>query len=256
MFILKENRMKKILIFSDLHREEDDDSEITIQDDADIIVIAGDLSSNRKQLVSSLKSIKKECIFVCGNHEHFNFSIEESIDDLKNKLKENTNIHILNKEKLTIDNITFIGCTLWTDFSISGDQENSKIKALTEYKDVRDERIKDLSPEKIVDIFEKEKSFIFRNTMKKNDKEEKFIVITHFGPTRKSLNYSFKKNNEYFTSELSDLITHSEIDYWIHGHTHHSSDYIVGGTRVICNPRGMITRKLNDTFNPNFILEI
>jgi hypothetical protein len=27
---------------------------------------------------------------------------------------------------------------------------------------------------------------------------------------------------------------------WTHGHTHHEFDYMVGSTRVVCNPRGYI----------------
>jgi hypothetical protein len=36
------------------------------------------------------------------------------------------------------------------------------------------------------------------------------------------------------------IVDHPQIKLWTHGHTHHPFDYIVGETRVICNPRGYI----------------
>lgn len=42
---------------------------------------------------------------------------------------------------------------------------------------------------------------------------------------------------------------------WIHGHMHRRSDYLVGSTRVIANPRGYLDEK--DTgFDPSLTLEI
>ena len=31
-----------------------------------------------------------------------------------------------------------------------------------------------------------------------------------------------------------------QIKLWTHGHTHHEFDYMVGSTRVVCNPRGYV----------------
>ncbi len=31
-----------------------------------------------------------------------------------------------------------------------------------------------------------------------------------------------------------------EIKLWTHGHTHEDFDYMIGTTRVFCNPRGYI----------------
>jgi Icc-related predicted phosphoesterase len=45
---------------------------------------------------------------------------------------------------------------------------------------------------------------------------------------------------------------------WIHGHVHESGDYMEGGTRVVCNPRGYARhgRNENEGFNPSFIIEV
>jgi hypothetical protein len=46
---------------------------------------------------------------------------------------------------------------------------------------------------------------------------------------------------------------------WIHGHTHSSVDTYVGGTRIVCNPRGYVYGNgqiENPNFDPTFTVEI
>jgi Icc-related predicted phosphoesterase len=46
---------------------------------------------------------------------------------------------------------------------------------------------------------------------------------------------------------------------WIHGHIHTSSDYVIGGTRVVANPRGYPHKnggQENPSFDPFFIVEV
>ena len=31
---------------------------------------------------------------------------------------------------------------------------------------------------------------------------------------------------------------HPQIKLWTHGHTHDVFDYVIGETRIVCNPRG------------------
>ena len=45
--------------------------------------------------------------------------------------------------------------------------------------------------------------------------------------------------NGGYSSDLDEFIEdHPEIRLWTHGHTHHEFDYMIGKTRVVCNPRG------------------
>ena len=42
-----------------------------------------------------------------------------------------------------------------------------------------------------------------------------------------------------YSSDLSEIILdHPEIKLWTHGHTHDPFDYMIGTTRIVCNPRG------------------
>ena len=45
--------------------------------------------------------------------------------------------------------------------------------------------------------------------------------------------------NGAYSSDLSEFILDNpEIKVWTHGHTHDNFDYMIGSTRIICNPRG------------------
>jgi len=47
---------------------------------------------------------------------------------------------------------------------------------------------------------------------------------------------------------------HPQIKLWIHGHTHESFDYMVGDTRIVCNPRGYIGyEQCADDFKLKFV---
>jgi hypothetical protein len=47
--------------------------------------------------------------------------------------------------------------------------------------------------------------------------------------------------NGGYSTELSEFIMdHPQIKAWTHGHTHEEFDYMIGSTRVICNPRGYV----------------
>jgi hypothetical protein len=48
------------------------------------------------------------------------------------------------------------------------------------------------------------------------------------------------------------------ICLWVHGHTHDSFDYVVNGTRVLCNPRGYAKDGVNENvrFDPDLLVEV
>jgi hypothetical protein len=67
----------------------------------------------------------------------------------------------------------------------------------------------------------------------------KTVVVTHHCPGWGSVAERYKKDwiTPCFASDLVRLMG-PPVSLWIHGHTHDSFDYVVRGTRVICNPRG------------------
>ena len=70
-----------------------------------------------------------------------------------------------------------------------------------------------------------------------------YIVVGHHCPSELSVADCYKGNllNAAFRSKLDDFIEQrSQIQIWLHGHTHYNFNYWIGETRVVCNPRGYI----------------
>lgn len=84
----------------------------------------------------------------------------------------------------------------------------------------------------------------FIRGMVKNCPNEKYVVCGHHAPSKQSTHPRYKNEtlmNTAYSSDLTNLILeYPQIKLWTHGHTHESFDYMVGSTRVVCNPRGYI----------------
>jgi hypothetical protein len=86
------------------------------------------------------------------------------------------------------------------------------------------------------------------------------VVITHMAPTHLSINEKYKHDpisNGAYVSDLSNLILDNpNIKTWVHGHVHDPVDYMVGDTRVLCNPRGYIGLEDISQFRADLTFEI
>lgn len=267
----------KIAICSDLHLEF---GPITLENaqGADVLVLSGDILVNndldvwneqqadtgfaRRRSVM-FHTFFQECaeafphvIYIAGNHEHYHGDYKSTYADLKAKLSYLPNVHVLDKEFVTIDGITFIGGTLWTDMnkedaltlyhmtSMMNDfriVKNSKREV--HFKDPEGKfhsRVAKLSPEDVVEDHKAMLEFIRHVIEGKFD--EKFVVCGHHAPSKLSTHPRYKDEtimNGGYSSDLSDfIIDHPQIKLWTHGHTHELFDYVLGETRIVCNPRG------------------
>ncbi len=58
-----------------------------------------------------------------------------------------------------------------------------------------------------------------------------------------------------FASDLESLVLKSRARLWVHGHIHSQSNYLIGETRVIANPRGYPKEEVGD-FQPDLVIEV
>jgi hypothetical protein len=219
-------------------------------------------------------------IYIAGNHEHYHGDFAETIEGLRRKLAVYTNLHILDKETFELDDYVFYGSTLWTDMNRNDpltleyirhsmndfriiDNSNRKLyrKVPVYEKDDKDNYVRDdkgqliqcgmktkeevstFSPQDAVD--EHVQSLVaLRIAYDNMDEHKTMVVIGHHTPTHKSCHPRFAHEdlmNGGYHSNLSEFILdRPRIKLWTHGHTHDDFDYMVGDTRVVCNPRGYI----------------
>lgn len=84
--------------------------------------------------------------------------------------------------------------------------------------------------------------------------------MTHHAPSPKSIHPRFAGSllNACFVSDVEKLMDRDRVALWVHGHTHDSFDYVVNGTRVVCNPRGYakLGTAENSAFDPGFTVDV
>ena len=92
--------------------------------------------------------------------------------------------------------------------------------------------------------------------------DRKFVVVGHHTPSFQSAHEMYAHEtlmNGGYHSDLSEFIMdHTQIKLWTHGHTHHPFDYVIGETRIVCNPRGYENDGYSEQtcWNPNIVLEV
>lgn len=261
----------KIALVSDLHLEFED---INIKNDegADVLILSGDIMiaqdlhdhseesvrtavmieslSSRQQTAQRFRDFLKRCsfqfphvVYVAGNHEFYHGKWPVGTQYLRDECAKFSNIYFMENDCKTIDDVTFIGSTLWTDMN-RGDPLT--LHAVTDMmNDFRIIRNSDLGftklrPAHVAQAHRRSVEYIRLSVEGKFD--EKFVVVGHHAPSRQSIHSNYANDhlmNGAYSSDLSEFILdHPQIKLWTHGHTHHKFDYMIGSTRIVCNPRG------------------
>ena len=254
---------------SDLHLEFQKDSMppfvIPEQDtDADtILVLAGDIAvakrpAQYKDLISNALGRFKHVIWIMGNHEHYSGSVQTSIPRiLKNlgmskAMHEHGNLSVVENEVVSIENTDFFCATLWTDMANGNPVGMWKVQAtMNDYKRIRTGDAMPTKPGFVDNPYKRpmraedtvawnRESVEFITTAVEASTAEKKVVVTHHAPSYLYVNEHFRGDdmNIAYASPLDMLVEQLEPDYWIHGHLHNTSDYNIGHTNVLSNPRG------------------
>jgi predicted phosphodiesterase len=249
----------KIHILSDLHIEFE--SFYPPRTGADVVVLAGDIHIGKKGIDWAKATFPSQpVLYVLGNHEYYSRAYPKHISDLK-ELAAGTNIHVLENDLLVIDNIVFLGCTLWTDFGLFDAPKIAGYHAtqtMTDYQEIRiNPQYRKLRSLDTAVIHSKSLRWLQTEVENCRRNEEKIVVITHHAPSGRSLPEFYRDDilSAAYASHLDDFVAASQAQLWIHGHIHAQQDYLLGKTRIICNPRGYPDEP-NESFIPNFVIEI
>lgn len=274
----------KIALMSDVHLEFGD---LPIEPvEADVLVLAGDIfvakdltidNSKRDRFVGFITracSMFKHVIMVCGNHEHYHGDIAKSSSYIRETFADLDNFHYMDREWKTIDDVTFVGGTLWTDmnkedpitlshilgvmndYRIIQDSDNlvsfkeheygKREDGSTDYNNITGTKFHlrpgKLNPQTTV-VKHKEMLEVIKAAVEANP-TGKFVVVGHHAPSKQSTKPGYEREviiNGAYSSDLSEFILdRPQIKLWVHGHTHSEFDYMIGSTRIVANPRGYV----------------
>lgn len=182
-------------------------------------------------------------VVIAGNHEFYHGRWKASIQHLRNEYSKFPNVYFLEQDFKVIDDVTFIGGTLWTDCNKGDPLTLSSLSGMmNDFRVIRNDQkayIK-LKPENTV--YRHRQTVGYFKTVLADIKDSKVVVVGHHAPTFNSVHEKYRNDqlmNGGYASDLSEFILDNpQIVLWTHGHMHDPFDYMVGTTRVVCNPRG------------------
>ena len=279
----------KIKLVSDLHLEF---SDINIKNDQnyDVLILGGDIMiaeelydhptvdfnpwtagavadlGRKQERVQRFRDFLKRCsfqfphvVYVAGNHEFYHGKWNRTLTVLSDECAKFPNVYFMEAGCKKIDDVTFIGGTLWTDMN-QGDPVtlHSVRDMMNDFRVIKKELegYTNLKPADTVVRHRHMLGYIKQIVAEKHD--EKFVVVGHHAPSKLSTHPRYANDyviNGGYSSDLSEFILdHPKIKLWTHGHTHYDFDYVIGETRIVANPRGYIGYEAQaDHFQPKLI---
>ena len=283
----------KIKVISDLHLEFAD-FHCPNNEGADVLILSGDIMiaedlhdhpgfdfdpyshgafadlGRKQQRVATFRDFLKRCafqyphvVYVAGNHEFYNGKFYAGIQYLRNECAKFPNVYFLENDTKIIDDVVFVGATLWTDMNRGDPLTLHAVRdMMNDFRIIRNDQ-KGYTPLKPADVALRHRETLqYFRLMLSEHKDKKCVVVGHHSPSFQSVHEEYKSQylmNGSYHSDLSEFIMdHPQVKLWTHGHTHHTFDYVIGETRVICNPRGYQSDGYSEDtgFDPAKIVEV
>ena len=279
-----------IQLLSDLHLEAHPHFVPEPAPGADVLVLAGDVGSYQEgsQLADQDFGLARfsplplgagwptPVLFVPGNHEYDAQDFDEAHARLRSTC-DRLGIAWLERETLVMQDVRFVGTTLWSDFDALADHEGSA----------------DLGRRlKLREKAFRAANFYLRKTGGTRNGEPFLaeamrdqallcqqwlaealavpfagptVAVTHFAPSLLSADprYGLVPGTAGFCNALDGLLPRASL--WLHGHLHAPSDYTVRGEaldgtpwqcRVVANPLGYARKGEQASFQPRCVIAV
>lgn len=264
----------KIAIASDLHLEFAD---LNLQntENADVLVLAGDIliaedlhdhpvlynpytpgimktlgsrqlkAQQYRDFIARVAQQFPHVVVIAGNHEFYNGKWKKSIDTLRAEYGVHPNVHYLERDIFTHNDVTFVGGTLWTDMN-RGDPLTLHAVAdmMNDFRIIRNDELGFTKLRPIHTVSRHRSTLDYFKQVIDERKDSKIVVVSHHAPSVLSIDDKYKDQqlmNSAYYSDLSEFILdRPQIALWIHGHIHTAVDYNIGTTRVVTKPRGYV----------------
>jgi predicted phosphodiesterase len=261
----------KIALASDLHLEFQD---INLKNDegAEVLILSGDimiaedlhnhpptvtnpyapyidLGSRQKaaqrfrDFLSRVSAEFPHVVYVAGNHEFYHGRWGASLGHLRETCALYPNIYFLERDVKVINDVTFIGATLWTDCN-KGDPLTLHALGdmMNDYRVIRNDEKGFTKLRPAHTMWRHQQTLAYLKAVLPDMKYNRVVFVGHHGPSTMSTHPRYVNEtlmNGGYRSELSEMILDNpQIKLWTHGHMHDPFDYMIGTTRVVCNPRG------------------
>ncbi|MAA75159.1 MAG: metallo-dependent phosphatase [Salinisphaeraceae bacterium] len=215
----------RLRVLSDLHLEfyeSPEDAGIVNDIGCDAVVLAGDIHTGVQGIEWAARTFDQPVIYVLGNHEFYRQEAGLLMDNAR-ACAEYLGVHLLENDEVRIDGRRFLGCTLWTDFSLG--PEPPYVSAAIAQNRVADFRMiryggRTVTAGAMAHWYTDSRKWL----ESKLDENDPAIMVTHFVPSPRLIHPTFGRGDEktpYFTSDLEYLMGDA-VPLWIYGHNHYS----------------------------------
>jgi Icc-related predicted phosphoesterase len=256
----------RLWIMSDLHLEHSPLGKLVVPE-ADVCVVAGDVLT--KGIVPSLEWLDAQVapympvVFCAGNHEYYYAFLRDGIAAAR-LYSGSGRVHFFEDSSVKLGDVTFAGATLWSDFDLLGEEwsEIAQRRAAAELNDYRVVKYSKRPFKPLYPVHTFQKHVVSRRYFEDRVNERdggKLVFLTHHAPSVRSVEERFRKDilSAAFASDMECLMQDARgPDLWIHGHTHERSDYLIGKTRVLANPRGYPGEASHRDFDTKFVVDV
>lgn len=271
-----DNCRVKIQLLSDLHLEVHPDYRPLPTPGADLLVLAGDIGSYQAgsllqgddfglERFSPRQGWPMPVLFVPGNHEYDGFDFDDADARLRSSC-ERLGITWLEREVRVLDDVRFVGTTLWSDFDALAVSAPDLTQALKQREKAF--RAADFYLQK-TGATRGGEPLLARQWRELALESQAWlrealatpfagptVVVTHFAPTLRSADprYGLRPGTAGFCNSLDELLPHARA--WLHGHLHCANDYMAAGCRVVANPLGYAAKGEQDAFQEHLVLNV
>ena len=281
----------KIKVVSDLHLEF---SDINIKNDeqCDVLILSGDIMvaqdlhdhpemdysmysnvnladlGRRQASALRFRDFLKRCsfqfphvVYVAGNHEFYHGKWVQTLKVLSDECAKFPNVYFLERGFKRIDDVIFVGGTLWTNMNKADPLTLHAARSMmNDFRLIRNDMAGYTAVKPADTVYRHRDTLGYIEEIVNRKEVEKYVVVGHHSPSFQSVHENYKNEdlmNGCYHSDLSNFIMdHPQIKLWTHGHTHHCFDYVIGETRIVCNPRGYEGYEPDSGWNPNIVIEV
>lgn len=215
----------------------------------EILILAGDivplgLIDKHKDFFKYLSDNFSATYWLPGNHEYYNFDIATKTFMIHEKIR--SNVSLINNKSIFAGEVKLVFSTLWSYISPANQWQIER--GMNDFYMIKNGKYR-YSVEKYNELHAESLTFLNKELL--NSPSNKTVVATHHVPTLKNYPEKYKNTilNPAFAVELFDLITNSQPDCWMYGHSHvNTPDFKIDKTNLVCNQLGYVSYGENKEF--------